>query len=152
MNADKCPNCGHVFFVATEPQESEEPTGEGVSINEDKECQMALLDKAAWKSWQGLLARNSNFVALKEFIRSGAGIRETAIAGTQCKTKEGKTYKGYGVYLIWLDCQRELHGNFWVPSLEALEEWCEALSYPKTKAKRWLKECEKFAESWNATA
>lgn len=150
INLDKCPNCGHVFFVAKEPQEVNESTGEGtVSVSHDKECPMVMLDKAAWQSWQGLLARNSNYVALKEFIWSGAKIPEIAIAGKQCKTKEGKTYKGYGIYRIWLDCQREAQGNFWVPTLEALEEWCDALNYSRSKAKAWLKECQEFAQAWS---
>lgn len=148
MSAEKCPNCEHVFFKPTEHEESEE-TGEGVTLLHDKQCEMALLDKAAWRSWQGLFSRHSsNYVALKEFIRSGAKPREVAIAGKQCKTREGKTYKGYGVFKIWLDCQREMHGNFWLPELETLEELCEALNYRKTKAKQWLEECEEFITDW----
>jgi hypothetical protein len=149
INLDKCPNCGHVFFKVEEPQEVSEPTGEGVSVNHDKDCPMAMLDKAAWNCWQGLLAQNSNYVALKEFIRSGAKIPEIAIAGKQCKTKEGKTYKGYGIYKIWLDCQRETHGNLWLPTLETLEIWCDALNYPRATAKRWLEECKKFDKTNN---
>ncbi len=152
LNVAKCPNCGHVFFTPKEAQEPSEETGEGISIVHDKECQMALLDKEAWKSWQGLLARNSNYVALKQFIKSGAKISDVAIAGKQCKTKEGKTYKGYGIFLIWLDCQREMHGHFYVPTIEVLEEWCEILNYPKAKAKRWELQAKSYAASWTQRA
>jgi hypothetical protein len=151
QNLEKCPNCGHTFFTPKEPQEPAEATGEGVTINHDKQCPMALLNKKAWESWQGMFSRHSsNYVALKQFIRSGAKIHEVAIAGKECRTKEGRKYKGYGIYMIWLDCQREMHGNFWVPSLAELEEWCKALDYSKDKAQKWLEECEQYAQTWSA--
>lgn len=135
-NLETCPNCGHVFFKAKEPKEVGEPTGEGISIVHDKECPMVQLDIVAWKSWQGLLARYStNYVALKEFIRSGAKIPEIALAGKQCKTKDGKPYKKFGIYRIWLECQREIYGRLWVPPLEVLEEWCEALGLFQSESK-----------------
>lgn len=153
INLSKCPKCGHVFFEAENQHgldDFDELTSETAIISQDKECQMALLDKTAWQSWQGLLARNSNYVALKEFIRSGARIPEIVIAGKQCKTKEGKAYKGYGIYRIWLDCQRENQGHFWLPTLDVLEEWCDALGYSNNKAKKWLKECQEYVETWIA--
>lgn len=153
MNVDKCPNCGYVFYVPKEPSESEDLGLGGASVTHDKNCPMALLDKKAWESWQGTFARHSsNYVALKEFIKSGAGVREIYAAGKQCKTKEGKKYKGYGIYKIWIDCQRELHGHFWLPSLQTLEEWCEMLNCSKDRAKTWLEECEEYANSWGNTA
>jgi hypothetical protein len=113
---------------------------------------MALLNKAAWRSWHGMYSRyTSNYIALKEFIKSGATIQEIAVAGKQCKTKYGRNYTAYGIYGVWLSSQRELHSPYWLPSLEVLLEWCQVLNLPKTQAHRWLKECQSEVASCAVT-
>jgi hypothetical protein len=152
MNLDKCHNCGYVFFKVEVSQPSEE-VSEILNVSHDKECEMVLLNKEAWKSWQGIHSRyNSNYVALKAFINTGATIREIVAAGRQCKTKHGRNYTIYGIYAVWLGHQREVNGNTWIPSLDTLLEWCQALSLSKTQAYRWLKECQEHGEKYRETA
>jgi rubredoxin len=144
-NLSKCPNCGHVFSKEKVEENSQTPAGEGATISQDKECQMALLDKEAWRSWKELMKQqSSNYVALTEFIMSGAPIPEIARAGRQCKTREGKTYKKYAIYSLWLGCQRKIHGVLWLPTLEALEEWCNVFGYRRETASAWMTECEEY--------
>lgn len=140
-NANDCPRCGHIFFNPKDlpERDTDNVEVEGIAVSHNKECPMALLDKAAWDSWQGLFARyRSNYAALREFIRSGAKIANIAMAGAECQSKEGKPYKIMGVYGIWVRTHLEMYGDDWEPTLAALTEWGEVLNRPQEHVRRFF--------------